>query len=126
MTHAGAEALQAYLVEQYRPGLSVPGLATLAALVRDAAGAMQSEGRSVRYLHSTIVPGDEALLSVFESATEQLVREVYARADVPFDRIGPVISEGGLRWPAVDETGVSEERHQSDFVCSKEAEIDDS
>jgi hypothetical protein len=102
MTHAGAEGLQRNLVEHYRPGLSVTGLATLASLVRDAAGAIHREGRPVRYLHSTIVPADEALLSVFESATEELVHEVYARAEVPFDRMGAVISEGGPAWRAVD------------------------
>ncbi len=105
MTHVGPDGLQAYLVEHYRPGLSVTGLATLAALVRDAAGAMQSEGRPVRYLQSTIVPADEALLTVFESATEELVHEVYARAEVPFDRMGAVISEGGPAWLAVNGGG---------------------
>jgi hypothetical protein len=120
MTGAGAEGLRAYLVEHYRPGLSVPGLATLAALVRDAAGALQDEGRPVRYLHSTIVPADEALLSVFESATEELVREVYARADVPFDRLGAVIDEGGPQWLAVDGGGPTSD------VRAKEVEIDDS
>ena len=104
MTHAGPEALQAYLVEHYRPGLSVTGLATLAALVRDAAGALQREGQPVRYVNSTIVPAEEALLSMFESATEELVHEVYARADVPFDRMGAVIAEGGPQWHAVDKS----------------------
>ena len=102
MTDPAEEGLRAYLVEHYRPGLSVTGLATLAALVRDAAGALESEGRPVRYLHSTIVPADEALLSVFESTTAELVQEVYARADVPFDRLGAVISEGGPQWLAAD------------------------
>ena len=96
MTHAGAEGLQAYLVEHYRPGLSVSGLATLAALVR-------------------------------ESATEELVHEVYARADVPFDRMGAVISEGDPQWLAVDEMELSTEASpQMMSVGPKEAEIDDS
>jgi hypothetical protein len=108
MTHAGAERLRSYLVEHYRPGLSVTGLATLAALVRDAAGALETEGRPVKYVHSTIVPADEALLSVFESATDELVHEVYTRADVQFDRMGEVISEGGPAWLAVDGSEVVE------------------
>ena len=120
MTDAGARALQAYLVEHYRPGLSVPGLATLAALVRETAAALEDEGRPVRYLHSTIVPADEALLSVFESATEELVREVYTRAEVPFDRLGAVISEGGPQWLAVDDGGPSND------VVSFEGGKDDS
>ena len=127
MTHTGAEELQAYLVEHYRPGLSVSGLAALAAHVRDAAGAMQSEGQPVRYVHSTIVPAEEALLSMVESATEELVHEVYTRADVPFDRMGAVINEGGPQWLAVDEMELSTEASpQMMSVGPKEAEIDDS
>ena len=116
MTGTGTEELQGYLVEHYRPGLSVPGLATLAALVRDAATAMHDEGLPVRYLHSTIVPADEALLSVFESATQELVCEVYARADVPFDRMGAVISEGGRQWLAADDR----EAPTDDATCEGE------
>lgn len=40
-------------------------------------------GRGVRYVRSTIVPGDEALMSLFEAASEALVREAYARAGLP-------------------------------------------
>lgn len=120
MTDPAADGLRAYLVEHYRPGLSVTGLATLAALVRDAAGALESEGRPVRYLHSTIVPADEALLSVFESTTAELVQEVYARADVPFDRLGAVISEGGPQWLAADGDGAPSD------VASFEGGNDDS
>src|SRR6185295_19055843 len=69
-----------YLVEHYSPGLTVDGLGSWAARVRDTAVAMRSEGRAVRYLRSTIVPADEALLCVFEADSEELVREVYARA----------------------------------------------
>ena len=54
---------------------------------------MGSEGRAVRYLRSTIVPADEALLCVFEADSEELVREVYARAGVPFERLSAAIAD---------------------------------
>jgi hypothetical protein len=82
-----------YLVEQYSPGLTVDGLASSAARVRDMAVAMSKEGRAVRYLRSTIVPADEALLCVFEAGSEELVREVYARAGVPFERLSAALSD---------------------------------
>ena len=82
-----------YLVEHYSPGLTVGGLASWAASVRGAAIAMGSEGKAVHYLRSTIVPADEALLCVFEADSEELVREAYARAGVPFERLSAAIAD---------------------------------
>ena len=82
-----------YLVEHYTPGLTVDGLACRAARVRETAVAMATKGRFVRYLRSTIVPVDEALLCVFEADSEELVREVYARAGVPFERLSAAIAD---------------------------------
>jgi uncharacterized protein DUF4242 len=81
-----------YLVEHYSPGITVDGLASRAVRIRDTAVVMGSEGRTVRYLRSTIVPADEALLCVFEADSEELVREVYARAGVPFERLSAAIA----------------------------------
>jgi hypothetical protein len=85
--------VQTYLVEHYRPGLKIDGLREAAALVRAAAMALGREGSSLRYVHSTIVPTDEAFLTMFEAASEGAVREAYARASLPFDRISIAIPE---------------------------------
>ena len=90
MTEAG-HSRNVYLVEHYSPGLTVDGLGCRAARVRETAVAMGSEGRAVRYLRSTIVPADEALLCVLEAGSEELVREVYTRAGVPFERLSIAI-----------------------------------
>jgi len=82
-----------YLVEQYSPGLTVDGLASWATRVRDTAVAMGKQGRAVHYLRSTIVPADEALLCIFEANSEELVREVYARAGLPFERLSAAIAD---------------------------------
>jgi hypothetical protein len=82
-----------YLVEHYAPGFTVDGLGCWAARVRETAVAMGSEGRAVRYLRSTIVPADEALLCFFEAGSEELVREVYARSGVPFERLSVAIAD---------------------------------
>lgn len=42
---------------------------------------------SIRYLHSTLVPNDEAAVCVFDAASAELVEQLHARAGVPFDRI---------------------------------------
>ena len=41
----------------------------------------------MRCVHFTIVPSDEALLALFEATSEELVRELYAHAGIPFERI---------------------------------------
>ena len=89
-----AEARQTYLVEHYRPGLGVDGLKQWAARVRDATVELEREGKSVRYLRSTIVPAYESLLCILEAATEELVCEAYSRAGIPFERLSTVIPEG--------------------------------
>jgi len=78
---------QAYLVEHYRPGASLDDLSTAVRDVRLAAAAMGRRNRPVRCVHCTIVPSDEALLALFEATSEDLVRDVYAHAGIPFERI---------------------------------------
>jgi hypothetical protein len=87
--------MQAYLVEHYRPGLRIEELKRWASLVRRTVGELEREGRPVRFLRSTIVPRDESLLCVLEAESEELVREAYARAGIPFERISTAIDQGG-------------------------------
>jgi hypothetical protein len=103
------EARQTYLVEHYRPGLTVEELRHWAERVRETAGEMEREGMGVRYIRSAIVPVDESLLCVLEAATEELVRVTYARAGIPFERLSTVIPEGKDGW-AVHETIEEEEK----------------
>ncbi len=86
---------ETYLVEHYRPGLPLEDLRRAAGVIRAAVSAMEREGSPVRYLRSTIVPQDEAFLSVFQAASEELVREAYERAGVCFDRISRAIAADG-------------------------------
>ena len=56
---------------------------------------MEREGTLVRYVRSTIVPADETLLCVLEAASEEVVREIYARTGLPFERLSAVLPEEG-------------------------------
>ena len=100
---ADAEGRQTYLVEHYRPDCTVDELKRWAARVRNAAVQLGREGKPVRYLRSTIVPADESMLCVLEAADEELVRETYERAGVPFERLSAAIAEGNGD-PAVIDT----------------------
>jgi Protein of unknown function (DUF4242) len=83
-----------FLVEHYRPGLTTEELGAWAARARGAADELEREGKAVRYLRAAIVPADESLLCFFEAGSEELVREAYARAGIPFERITTVVADG--------------------------------
>jgi Protein of unknown function (DUF4242) len=92
---AAADARQIYLVEHYRPGLSADGLRRWATRVRATVDELEREGKAVRFVRSTIVPADESLLCILEAGSEELVREAYGRAGIPFERISVAIPEEG-------------------------------
>jgi hypothetical protein len=81
------EYAKTFLVEHYWPGITAERFEAAAGQVRACAAQMEDEGTSVRFLHSTFVPEDEAALCVFQAPTAALVEEAYARAGVRFDRI---------------------------------------
>ena len=87
--------MQTFLVEHYRPGLDLEALQHAASLVRRAAEAMEDEGRSVRCVRLAIVPADEGFLSLIEASSEDAVRDAFARAGVPFERIAVALLDGG-------------------------------
>ena len=80
-----------YVVERYLPGLSrsdlLPRLSRLERVIEELCG----EGSAVHYLGSTIVLEDEACFCQFDASSVDVVTEVNRRADLPFDRIVPVV-----------------------------------
>jgi Nickel responsive protein SCO4226-like len=76
-----------FVVERYLPGLDQERLVGLLGNLGRATQELRDEGTAVRYLGSTIVPGDEACFCQFDGASEAAVAEANERAGVPFDRI---------------------------------------
>jgi hypothetical protein len=91
--------MQTFLVEHYRPGEDAATLARAVAAIRASALAIAREGGSLRYVRSTLVPSDEAFLSVFEAESEQLVRDAYVRARVLYDRISQAVEDAEAAPP---------------------------
>jgi hypothetical protein len=48
---------------------------------------MTSEGKPVRYIRSTFVPGDARCMCLFEAPNPENVRELNEKANIPFTRI---------------------------------------
>jgi hypothetical protein len=85
-------ALETFLVEHYRPGLDAASLWRAAAEIRWAAAPRRRKS-TVRYVRSTVVPDDEAFISIFEAESEEALRDAYARAGLAFDRISKAVEE---------------------------------
>jgi Protein of unknown function (DUF4242) len=84
-----------YVVERYLPGLDQHELRRALDRLRDVTDELRSEGTPVRYLGSTIVPGDEACFCQFEAPSEEAVAEANKRAGVPVNRIVAAVSVPG-------------------------------
>ncbi|HEY1320245.1 MAG TPA: nickel-binding protein [Streptosporangiaceae bacterium] len=80
-----------FLVEHYRPGRDVAQLSSSIAHVREIVAEMERAGEPVRYLSATIVPNDESFFCLIEATSEEVVSDVYGRADIPFERISAAI-----------------------------------
>ncbi len=76
-----------YLVEHYWPGGTATDFAAAASSVRASAEELAAEGQRIRYLHSTLVPEDEAAFCVLEAESRAIVERAYDRAGVRFERI---------------------------------------
>jgi Protein of unknown function (DUF4242) len=77
----------AFLVEHYWPGITPDGFEAAAERVRESAAALASTGLHIRFLHSTLVPEDDAAFCVFDAESLAVVEEAYARASVPYERV---------------------------------------
>ena len=87
-----AGSAQTFLVEHYRPGITAEAFRAAMARVRASAAAMRRDGSPIRCVHSTLVPEDEAMLSVIDAASSELVEQLFARAGVRVDRIVTVLA----------------------------------
>ena len=81
-----------FVVERYLPGLDKDALAQSLDQLERAVARMRAEGMEIRYLGSTIVPGDEACFCQFEARSEADVAEANRRAGIGFDRIVDAIT----------------------------------
>jgi muconolactone delta-isomerase len=50
---------------------------------------MTAQGREVRYIRSTFVPGENRCMCLFEAPNSENVREANEKAEIPFTRIVP-------------------------------------
>ena len=78
-----------YMVERDLPGITMEQLASAQKKAIQTGKELTAQGRKVRYIRSTFVPGEDKCMCLFEAASPEHVREANERAQIPFTRIVP-------------------------------------
>ena len=76
-----------YMVDRNLPGITMEQLAGAQKSAIETCQKFTNEGKSIRYIRSTYVPGDSNCRCLFEAPNAELVDEVNKGANIPFDRI---------------------------------------
>ena len=76
-----------YLVDRDLPGITMEQLGAAQKAAIDTSERFTSEGKPVRYIRSTYVPGESNCMCLFEAASADMVKEVNEAANIPFTRI---------------------------------------
>ena len=76
-----------FMVERELPGVTMDQLAAAQKAAIETGQQFTSEGKNVRYIRTTFVPGEAHCMCLFEADNADLVREVNESAQIPFTRI---------------------------------------
>jgi muconolactone delta-isomerase len=76
-----------YMVERHLPGITADQLASAAARAKTVTAEMTQQGKPVRYLRSTFLPGEEKCFCLFDAPSPERVREANELAQIPLQRI---------------------------------------
>ena len=80
-----------YMVERDLPGVTVEDLAAAQKRAIEMGKELTAEGKQVRYIRSTFVPGENKCMCLFEAPNPENVKEANERANIPFTRIVPAM-----------------------------------
>ena len=76
-----------YMVERELTGITMDQLGAAQKAAIETSQKFTSEGRAVRYIRSTFVPGDARCMCLFEADSQDLVKDVNETAGIPFTGI---------------------------------------
>jgi muconolactone delta-isomerase len=79
--------MSVYLVERDLPGVTMEQLAAAQKKAIQVGFELTAQGKEVRYIRSTFVPGEHKCMCLFEAPNSENVREANERAEIPFTRI---------------------------------------
>ena len=76
-----------YMVERDLPGIEMEQLAAAQKAAIETSNQFTAEGKPVRYIRTTFVPGEAHCMCLFEAANPDLVKQVNDRARIPYKRV---------------------------------------
>jgi len=76
-----------YMVERSLPGIEMNQLAAAQKAAIQTGKQFTAQGKNVRYIRTTFVPGEAHCMCLFEADNADLVRAVNEAAQIPFTRI---------------------------------------
>jgi hypothetical protein len=76
-----------YMVDRDLPGVTLDALAQAQQKAIETASAYQKQGRDVRYIRSTFVPGESHCMCLFEAPTAKDVSDLNDEAQIPYTRV---------------------------------------
>jgi hypothetical protein len=76
-----------YMVERDLTGITMEQLAGAQKAAIETSNKFTADGKPVRYIRSTFVPGDARTMCLFESDSQELVKDVNEEAGLPFTGI---------------------------------------
>lgn len=76
-----------FMVDRDLPGISMDQLAAAQQAAITTSAAFRGEGKDVRYIRSTFVPGESHCMCLFEAPTAELVTELNDVANIPYTRV---------------------------------------
>ncbi|MGZ3336046.1 MAG: DUF4242 domain-containing protein [Isosphaeraceae bacterium] len=76
-----------YMVERDLPGITLEQLSGAQKAAIDTSRRFSDDGKQVRYIRSTYVPGEARCMCLFEAPNAQRVKDVNEAAQIPFTRI---------------------------------------
>ena len=79
--------MSVYMVDRDLPGIQMDQLAAAQKAAIETSDRFTSEGKPVRYIRTTFVPGEAHCMCLFEAESAEHVREVNETANIPFTRI---------------------------------------
>jgi hypothetical protein len=79
--------LQVYMADRDLPGITMEQLAQAQQAAIAASQRFTAEGRPVRYIRSTYIPGESRVMCLFEAPGAALVKEVNDAAQIPYTRV---------------------------------------
>jgi len=79
--------MSVYMVDRHLPGITKEQLAGAQRAAIETGKKYAAQGKKVRYIRSTFVPGESRCMCLFEAASPELVKQLNQEAKLPFTRI---------------------------------------